>query len=232
MKTTVICRDKTAKKRIEQKLTGASFILDKEHPEIIFVYGGDGSLVCSERLYPGIPKVALRGSPTSKTHFYEKSLLDTIIKKIKQKNYTIKQYTKLTAKHKTTTLEALNEIQIHNKNPTTALRFNISINSKLIHKNIIADGALAATPFGSTAYYYSTGGEPFDKGIGIGFNNPHQRIKNYTVPEDSAITIEIIRGDALLICDNDQKMIPMKPKEKITIKKSADIARFLRFIGL
>jgi NAD kinase len=214
MKTAVITRDKQEQKRIEQKLTS------------------DGSLVRSERLYPGIPKVALRGSPTSKTHFYEKSLLDTIIKKIKQKNYTIKQYTKLTAKHKTTTLEALNEIQLHNKNPTTAIRFNIYINNRLTHKNIIGDGALAATPFGSTAYYYSTGGEPFDKGIGLSFNNPHQRIRNSVIPEDSTITIELLRGDALIIHDNNPKILPMKPKDKITIKKSNNIANFLRFTGL
>ncbi len=232
MKATVITRDKTAEKRIEQKLINASFILCKSTPEIIFIHGGDGSLVRSERLYPGIPKVALKGSPTSKTHFYDESLLDTILTKITQKDYTIKQYTKLTAKYKNTTLEALNEIQVHNKNPGIAIRFNLYINQKQTHKNIVGDGALVATPFGSTAYYYSTGGEPFDKGIGISFNNPHQRIKNYILPDDSTITIELIRGDALLIRDNDKKMFHMKPKDKITIKKSNNIARFLRFPGL
>ena len=232
MKAAVITRDKTAEKRIQQKLLDASFTLSKSAPGIIFIYGGDGSLVYSERLYPGIPKVALRGSPTSKTHFYDESLLDTILTKITQKNYTIKQYTKITAKYKNTTLEALNEIQVHNKTPGIAIRFNLYINNTLKHKNIVGDGALAATPFGSTAYYYSTGGDSFDNSIGIGFNNPHQRTKNYTVPEDSTITIEILRGDALLICDNDPKMHHLKPKDKITIKKSNNIARFLRFPGL
>ncbi len=232
MKATVITRDKSAEKRIEQKLLNASFTLCKSTPEIIFIYGGDGSLVCSERLYPGILKVALKGSSTSKTHFYDESLIDTIIKKIKQKDYTIKKHTKLTAKYKNTTLEAINEIQIHNKNPGIAIRFNLYINGKPKYKNIVGDGALVCTPFGSTAYYYSIGGEPFDKGIGIGINNPHQRTKNRIVKEDSTITIELLRGDALLIRDNDKKMFSMKPKDKITIKKSNNIARFLRFPGL
>ena len=232
MKATVITRDKSAEKRIEQKLINASFTLCKSTPEIIFIYGGDGSLVRSERLYPGILKVALKGSPTSKTHFYDESLLDTILTKITQKEYTIKKHTKLTAKYKTTTLEALNEIQLHNKNPGIAIRFNLYINNTLEHKNIVGDGALVATPFGSTAYYYSTGGEPFDKGLGISFNNPHQRLKNSILPEDSTVTIELLRGDALLIRDNDKKMFHIKPKDKITIKKSNNIARFLRFPGL
>ena len=231
MRTTVISHDKAAKKRIEDKVRSADFSIDKSKPEIIFVYGGDGSLVYSERLYPGIPKVALRGSSTSKTHFYEESLLDVILTKIAEKKYTIKEYTKLSAKYEKNTLEALNEIQVHNKTQGIAVRFNLYAGDKK-YENIVGDGALAATPFGSGAYYYSTGGEVFEKGIGIGFNNPHERTKNYVAKEDSIITIEIVRGDALLICDNNLKMIAMKPKDKVMIKKSNNVARFLRFSGL
>ena len=232
MKIAVISHDKTAKKRIENKLQDPFFEPDKKSPEIIFVYGGDGSLLYSERQYPGTPKVALKGSTTSKTHFYDENLLDRIITAIRHKKYSIQEYSKLTAEYKCNRLEALNEIQVHNRHPFVAVRFSLYINEILKHENIVGDGALVSTPFGSTAYYQSTGGSAFEKGIGIGFNNPHGRTGNYTIPENSTVTIEIKRGEALLICDNDKKMILLKPEDKITIKKSKNVARFLRFPGL
>ena len=113
-----------------------------------------------------------------------------------------------------------------------AVRFNLYVNEILKHENIVGDGALVSTPFGSTAYYHSTGGSAFDKGLGIGFNNPHGRTGNYTIPENSTVTIELNRGEALIIHDNNKKMLSMEPKDKITIKKSKNVARFLRFPGL
>ncbi|MFH1127695.1 MAG: hypothetical protein V1718_06310 [archaeon] len=232
MKVTVVSHDSSAKKRIEKRLKDASLVLDKNSPDIVFVYGGDGSVLYSERLYPLIPKVAIRGSATSKTSFYTEDSLDGIIRRIRDNSYEQKHYSKITAEFQDKAYDALNEIQIHNKDPYIAVRFNVYVDGALRHGNVVGDGILVCTPFGSGAYYYSLGGEQFSEGLGLGFNNPHERIKSYVLKKDSVITIEITRGDALLIRDNDEKMIRLKPKDKVSIKESKDTARFLRFPGL
>ncbi len=232
LKAAVIARDASALKRIKEKLKDNSFTIDEKNPEIVFVYGGDGSVLYSERLYPGIKKVAIRGSKTSKTCFYEESVLDKIISKIKQGVYDVHEYTKVSAKYQQRKIDALNEIQVRSRQPFVALRFSIYIDSILKHEDIIGDGILVSAPFGSGAYYYSIGGEPFEKGLGLGFNNPHERIKSYTVPDNAVVTIEIKRGDALLIRDNDEFMVNLKAKDRVIIRKSSGVARFLRFPGI
>jgi len=229
IKAAVIARDASGLKRISDKLKDAAFTIDEKNPDIVFVYGGDGSILCSERLYPGIKKVAIRGSKTSKTCFYEESMLGKIISKVKQGAYDVQEYAKVCAKYHQKKIDALNEIQIRSRQPFVALRFNVYIGGLLKHDDIIGDGILVCTPFGSGAYYYSIGGEPFEKGLGVGFNNPHERTKSYTVPEDTVITIEIKRGDALLIRDNDEFMVNLKAKDRVIIRKSSEVARFLRF---
>jgi len=232
IKAAVIARDASALKRIREKLKDTAFTIDEKNPDIVFVYGGDGSILCSERLYPGIKKVAIRGSKTSKTCFYEESILDKIISRIKQGAYDVQEYTKVCAKYRQKKIDALNEIQVRSRQPFVALRFRVYIDSILKHEDIIGDGILVSTPFGSGAYYYSIGGEPFEKGLGLGINNPHERTKSYVIPEDAVVTIEIKRGDALLIRDNDEFMVNLKAKDRVIIRKSSGVARFLRFPGI
>lgn len=225
----VIARDGTALKRITKKLEDSSFTIDVKNPDIVFVYGGDGSVLNSERLYPGIKKVAIRGSKTSKTCFYEENLLDLIISKIKQGDYDVQEYTKISAKCHLKNIDALNEIQVRSRQPFVALRFSVYIDDILKHEDIIGDGIVISTPFGSGAYYYSIGGEKFEKGLGLGFNNPHDRVKSYIVPENAVVMIEIKRGTALLIRDNDEFMVNLKAKDRVIIRKNSGVARFLRF---
>jgi len=229
IKAAVIARDPSALKRIREKLKNSSFAIDEKNPDIVFIYGGDGSILCSEKLYPGIKKVAIRGSKTSKTCFYEEVTLDKIISRIKQGAYDVQEYTKVSAKYHQRKIDALNEIQVRSSHPFVALRFSVYIDGTLKHEDVIGDGILVSTPFGSGAYYYSIGGEPFEKGLGLGINNPHERIKSYVIPDDSVITIEIKRGDALLIRDNDEYMVNLKAKDRVIIRKSSEVARFLRF---
>lgn len=232
IKVIVVSHDKKAKSRIEKQLIANSLSIVKKNPDFVFVYGGDGSILYSERLYPGVPIVAIKGSSTSKTRFYIEDNLERIISMIKEDNYVIEKSIKLTAEIKNRKFDALNEIQVHNKNQYESVRFRVYIDGTLKHDNIVGDGALVCTPFGSGAYYYSIGGELFGKGLGLGFNNPHERIDSSVVSEESVIAIEIIRGIAFLVRDNDSLMISMKPNDLVVIKKSRDVARFLSFPDL
>ncbi|RLI96454.1 MAG: hypothetical protein DRO96_03055, partial [Candidatus Aenigmatarchaeota archaeon] len=126
------------------------------------------------------------------------------------------------------TLVALNEIQLHNKKPTKALRFNVYVDKKCVFETVVGDGVVISTPYGSGAYYKSTGGKPFCKGIGIALNNPHNHRHALVVDESSTVEVELLREEAQLFSDNNEKnMISLSPKDRIIIKKHIKSARFI-----
>jgi len=117
----------------------------------------------------------------------------------------------------------VNEIQIHNKDPRKAIRFSVEVNGGKI-ENVIGDGLVVSTAFGSTAYYRALGLEPFKKGVMIGFNNvyPHRK----PIVLKGSVFVEIVRENALLICDNNG-IISLKPGDRVEIKESKEKAVFV-----
>ena len=97
-----------------------------------------------------------------------------------------------------------------------------------LFENIVGDGAVVATPFGSSGYFSSIGGEQFNMGIGIGLNNPFN-VKHKPIIIDSSpeIYIDILRDDGLLLFDNDENMIAVKGGDEIKIETSKNTAKFV-----
>ena len=120
----------------------------------------------------------------------------------------------------------MNEFSIRNRYATTALRFYVWIDDKRSDE-IIADGVVVSTPFGSTGYYKSMGGKKIDKGIGIGFNNPTKTMKHLITSENSKVEIKVLRGDAVFNTDNNPQVILLQKSEIIKIRKSKDITRLV-----
>ena len=214
-------------KPLEKTLLENGFEIDSLNPKIVFAYGGDGTILFSENKYPSTPKVTIKHSLFCYKCIFGETDIETIINSIKTKNYKQKEYTKLEAKTKGKTLVALNEIQLHNKKPIKAIRFNVYADKKLIFNNVVADGIVISTPYGSGAYYSSVGGKTFTKGIGLALNNSHKKEKQIIVNEKSIIEIEITREDAHLIADNNEKMILVKSGDKITINHHEKKANFV-----
>ena len=126
-------------------------------------------------------------------------------------------------------LVGLNEIQVHLKLPIYAVRFSVSADGKE-YTNLIGDGVIVATSFGSTAYYKATGGESFRKGIGISFNNLHNKnAESFVVPEDHVVKLTISRGPAWLLADNNEKFVDLDAGDSIEISKSKSTANFIYF---
>ena len=204
--------------------------IDNYKPDFVISHGGDGTILYSERRYPGIPKITIRGSERGfKCNFNESDLEDILIS-IDNDTYKIKEEIKLETTFKGRKYLSLNEVQIHNSTPNKAIRFSIVMDNLPIFEDVIGDGAVVATPFGSSAYFSSIGGEIFDKGIGIGLNNPHN-VKSKPIIIDSdfnpGIIIKILRDDGLLIFDEDDNMIKIKGGDEINVEKSINTAKFV-----
>ncbi len=225
MKFAVVGKDA---KKIELLLPETGFARDSEKPDVVFSVGGDGTILFSEYKYPGVLKVAIRKSRICKKCVFDARDLKKIMDALKKKKYSVNEYMKLESTLLGKTLCALNEIQVHNTSPAKAIRFSVSVDGKVVEKEVIGDGVVVSTPYGSGAYYYSIGGTAFEKGIGIGFNNPHARIKNLVVPEESVVEIKLLRGQALVLCDNLDGSVALFENKAVRIKKSRNTARFVR----
>lgn len=219
---------KTDEKKLGKILLQNGFIINRKNPDFVLCYGGDGTILYAERVYPSIPKLLIKSTSICRKCDYTFQYLKSILPKIKSGNYEIRKETKLVGIHEKGKLIGLNEIQVHTKLPIRAIRFSVSTNGKEF-ANLIGDGVIVATPFGSTGYYYATGGKQFKKGIGVSFNNLHSgKIKSFVVPENSVIKIKMNRDTALLLADNNEKFIELKENDLVTIKKASEIAQIIQ----
>ena len=174
-----------------------------------------------------IPKLVIKTSRKCRMYDYTLNDLSTLLSKIKAGNYQIHSEMKLETEAKGKRLVGLNEIQVHLKLPICAVRFSLSADGKE-YSNLIGDGVIVATPFGSTGYYKATGGKRFKKGIGVSFNNLHNRkVKSYVVPEDSVIKLTVSRGPAWLLADNNEDFIELDAGDTMTVRKSESTANFI-----
>ena len=223
MKLALFCKTK-GNDHFKEEIENHDFKYSENKPDIVISLGGDGTYLRSERKFPGIPKLIVRYNSICKKS--EIDNLNRALKKLKKGEYKIKNNIKLETKIRRKKITCVNEFSIRNRYATTALRFYVWINDKRLDE-IIADGVVISTPFGSTGYYKSMGGKKFDKGIGIGFNNPTKRIKQLIVPENSKVEIKVVRGDAVFNADNNPQVILFQRSDIIKIRKSKNIARLV-----
>jgi len=221
-----------ARKLIEDKLSEFGFKLVKKNPDVVISYGGDGAALYGERVYPGIPRVMIRHSRNCVKCKEDDS--SKALKDLRENRYEIKDEIKVEVivnDDPNKKLVGLNEVGIHHKIPTKAIRLRIKVNGKIIEDEQISDGLIVATPYGSTAYFYSICRKKFSKGLGIAFKNPRSGRKCMIVNDNSIIEAEVLRGFGLVAADNDEKMFEVTEGDRILIKKAKEKARIIEIKG-
>ncbi len=217
---------------------------------MVVTFGGDGTILHSERIYPNVPKLCARFSTHcvkcgvgtffhKKQHEYEhvdllhskKALEDALRKIASKKMLKVREEKKLFGevirKGKVVySGVALNEVQVHNKNPLHAIRGLVKAGEHA--RYFIGDGAIVASSFGSTAYFYSVTRKSFAKGVGIAFNNPTQPIAPILLPslQGNSVRIFIERRHGLFITDNSTKTFPLNAGDEIRVTQARQSAWF------
>ena len=118
----------------------------------------------------------------------------------------------------------VNDIVVRNSLPTEAVRFNVLVGERGID-NLIGDGIVVSTPYGSGGYFSSITHKNFKTGIGIAFNNVTKSHESLILAEDEKIEIEIVRGPAVLVADNNRDFINLENGDKIRIEQIDEVAR-------
>ena len=212
---------------VKNVLVSEGFELVDDDPDFVVCYGGDGTVLFGERKFPGVPKLVVKTSRACRMYDYDPKDLRVLLSKIKSGDYHLYSEMKVESEAKGKRLVGLNEIQVHLKMPIYAVRFSLSVDGKM-YRDLVGDGVIVASPFGSTGYYEATGGKCFKSGIGVSFNNLHRnKVESFVVPEDSVIQLSISRGPAWLLADNNEDFIELDAGDKMTVRKSRSVANFI-----
>jgi NAD+ kinase len=209
-------------KNIEKLVESNGFQIVDKNPDFVIAYGGDGTLMRSEEKYPGIAKIALRDSAVCKK--CSKLSNEEVLRAVKNGKYKTEELIKLEVSSNDKKLIGLNDITVHNKDARRGIRYSLSINDLPIGNEIIGDGVVIATPFGSTAYYRSITDSFFEVGIGLAFNNSTEQADHMVISEDSIIKVSIIRGATVVYADNHEESIDLEEGSSVVIKKSHEKA--------
>lgn len=192
-----------------------------EQPDFAICFGGDGTLLGAERDYPGLPKVPIRQWPNDESagkKFRE------ILERVVARKHQVTYLPKLLACRGETELYAINDIVMHNANIVSAVRFSVQVEGLQPFGEIVGDGLVISTPFGSSAYYRAITNSVIHVGIGLAFNNSTEPVNHLVLSDHTAIRICITRGPAVLAADNNPDLLSLTDGDVIDCRLSSQQA--------
>jgi NAD+ kinase len=227
-KVNVMGKDSEKIKEIIIKLKEAGFTYVEKNPELVICFGGDGMFLIAERVFPGVEKVLMKDSLVgNKSH---DMTIEEFISHYKKGQFKVEEIRKIKATSKgrfeSRCLVGVNDIVIRNSLPTEAIRFKLTIGKKHFEE-LLGDGVVISTPYGSEGYFKSITRDSFSKGIGVAFNNITRETKPRIVSEKEKIEIEITRGPAVLVADNNRDFVNLETGDKIIVSSTSEFARRL-----
>lgn len=208
--------------------------LTDAEPEVVISYGGDGTLLAAERRWPGVPKVPIKHSERGIRCLAHPP--EDLIARLAEGSLIRTEYLKLTCEVRHANsgeagvcVTAMNEINVHMGRINSAVRFKLWINDEPYNngREIIGDGFVISTPFGSTAYFNHITRGVFYCGMGIAFKSPTEHTHHMVVPEETAITMRITRGPAVLAFDNSSEYHNLADGDALVVRKHAEPAVLL-----
>lgn len=227
MKVSIFSRNP---ENIAPVLSALGFQIVEKDADFIVTLGGDGTIVHAEHAYPGVPKIILKESAICKKckHGVVQFSNEEILERVKNGNYAIEKLWKIEASVDGVSLVGLNDITVHNGDPRHAIRYDVFLDGELHLSEVIGDGVVVSTPFGSTGYYRSITDSYFETGLGLAFNNSTEQADHVVLGDGREISIHISRGPASVYADNQKESILLETGATVVIKKSTQIANIVR----
>jgi NAD+ kinase len=202
-------------------------------PDFVVALGGDGTLLSVAHLYgmKGLPILGVNAGGLGFLTNVMFSELDSTLKEIKAKKYTLEKRMLVQARFNGRSLWALNDITIITRIPGRAVEFSAVINKEYICR-FIADGIVIATPTGSTAYALATGGPillPDTEALIVTPIAPHTlSVRPIVLPANSVIQVMVgTKGRAALVADG-QRSRQIRTGQTITFKKSRRYVKLIK----
>lgn len=209
-------------------------LVDKA-PDVVVCYGGDGTLLAAELRWPGIPKIPILNS--RRGHRCIPKSPRAVVAALARDNLVHTRYTKLECavfasrrrRDADFLLTCLNEINVHMGRINSAVRFKLWINDIPFENGVevVSDGFVACTAFGSCAYFKAITKGIFKQGIGLAFKATTHPLNHLIVPEQDEVRFQITRGPATLAFDNSTEYLNLDSGDCITVRKHPQSAHIL-----
>lgn len=199
-----------------------------ENPDVVICYGGDGTLLTAELEWPTVPKIPIKHSKRGIRCIAHPA--SDVIARLAQNSLVATEYMRLEcvlrsdrAAASPKTLVAMNEFSVHMARINSAVRFKLWFDDEAYNagREILGDGFVVSTPFGSTAYFNHITRGFFQSGIGIAFKSTTEHTNHVVVEEDTVVRILITRGPAILAFDNSHTYFDIREGDELTIRKHA-----------
>jgi len=208
--------------------------LEEVRADLIITIGGDGTvLMTASRLKKECPIFSINMGTLGFLTEVEPHESINALERVLNGDFDIERCERISpTADKKKFPDALNEVLVTSKQPAKLLHFLIEVDGRTLISEK-ADGLLAATPTGSTAYALSAGGAIIDPRVKafivipicpLGFT-----LKPLVVPLESTVTIRLLKPstEALLVIDG-QFQYSLPAKAVIKIIKSNVPALFVR----
>lgn len=214
----------------------AGLKLVAKSPDTVVCFGGDGTLLAAERLWPGIPKVPLRNSRRGVRCIAAPP--EGVIAQLAAGKLLPQPQLKLACrlefadgKRPAQELVALNEVSGHMGRVTSSLRYRVWFDGRAYGSapdhEIIGDGFVVCSPFGSTAYFNQITRGIFWQGIGVAFKYTNEQTTHIIVPEDTTVRVQITRGPAVIAHDSAPEILDADAGDTLTIRRAEETAVLL-----
>ncbi len=206
----------------------ANLELVEKAPDVVVSFGGDGTLLAAELRWPGCPKVPILNSrlghrciPHPAADVIEALALRRLVRNEYIKLECLVNHPEPGSEGPDFTLSCLNEFNVDMGRINSAVRFRLWLDEEPFDNGteIIGDGFIACTPFGSTAYFNSITRGLFRQGIGIAFKSVSRHTNHIVVAEDVTARFEITRGPALLAVDSSPDFVSLVENDELVVRR-------------
>jgi len=199
-----------------------------EDIDLIIALGGDGTIlqVAREFVGNGVPILGLKGGSLG---FLAEARTDKVAHWLREGRYQIQKRMRVRAVvqrdgENTREFSALNDVVVHGTGYSRIVRLRIDVDGKLLRK-IRADGVIASTPTGSTAYSLSAGGPllvPTVEALVLTPLSPHSlAVRPLVVGADQRITVRVLESPSGIMFTMDgQERSALRPDESLLIERS------------
>ncbi len=199
----------------------------EDGPDVIVCYGGDGTLLSAELQWPGVPKAPILNS--RRGHRCIPHAPEEVIEALARNRLVRNAYMKLECalyaaqrqERSDFQLTCLNEINVHMGRINSAVRFKMWVNNEPFENGveIVSDGFVVCTAFGSTAYFKAITKGFFTRGMGVAFKETTYPVNHLVLPQEAEVALQVTRGPATLAFDNSTEYVELKRNDRLTIKK-------------
>lgn len=223
-------------KKDSGRYTDASLVPD--NIDCVITIGGDGTLIQAARDLAGrdIPLIGInQGHLGYLTQVRSKEDIPSMADALLSERYQIENRMMLDGKILRQGKEiasdiALNEIVLTHRNTIQILRFGVYVNGEFLNQ-YTADGLIAATPTGSTAYNLSAGGPIIAPDAAMTVLTPicsHAlNARSIVLSAEDEICIEVQEGLQAAVFDGDT-IVQLEQGDQLIIRKSSQVTRLVR----